>query len=358
VLVTSPKPVLRLPDWQALVRLPDAQLARLDIAVMNLVCAADLPGSERIDLGYCLGKLDEWAARCRDFTARVMPMFQSGRCDYPDSEPKFRIQAMITHLQCHLGVRYHPERRSDDAVFQPEDSFLHGIVQGEGGTCGSLPVLYAAVGRRLGYPIMLACTKNHLYCRWDALPDGDCFNIEASGEGVSFFEDEHYRTGRFEMPPETIKACGSLESLSPREELASFLCQRAECWMQLKNYNEAATAFAWANELDPRRWQHGYLTCQVLKVWKESLQARLPSPLVPKLDLGLPESQFRNLPRELEREMIAQRVLEGLLDDPDYERRWWAPLRHNPAVRPPGLPDTLRIDYRWNLPARVASGPT
>ncbi len=343
-------------DWQTLVRLPDAQLARLDIAVMNLACAQGLPGADRIDYALCLRTIDEWAVRCHWFTERVLPYFRRGECDYPESEPKFRIQALITHLQRDLGVRYHPGRMAEDAVFQPEDSFVYGIVQGRGGTCGNLPILYAAVGRRLGYPLMLTETRNHLYCRWDALPGGECFNIEASGQGVSFFEDEHYRTGHFEMPREAVEACGYLESLSPREEVASFMCQRGECWMQEKNYNEAATAFAWANELDPRRRQHGYLTWQALRTWKEALQARLPPRLFPKLDLGLPESQFRNLPRELEREMIGLRVLEGLLNDPDYDRKWWHPLRRNPDERPDGLPETLHVNYRWNLSARGASG--
>lgn len=324
---------------------------------MNLACAAGLPGAERIDFPLCMATLDEWAASCRAFTQKVMPYFHRGRCDYPKSEPKFRIQAMISHLQCDLGVRYHPDRKTDDSVFQPEDSYLHGIIQGEGGTCGSLPILYAAVGRRLGYPIVLASTKQHLFCRWDALPHGECFNIEASGEGISFFPDEHYFTGRFDMPPETVKACGYLESLSPREELASFLCQRGECWMQEKNYNEAATSYAWANELDDRRVQHGFLMWQALKTWHKELQSRLPSPLFPKLDVGLPESQFRRLPRELEREMIAQRVLEGLLNDSENNRKWWEPLRQNPTVRPPGLPERLRINYRWNLPARASGQP-
>ena len=161
---------------------------------------------------------------------------------------------------------------------------------------------------------------------------------------------EHYRTGRFEMPRETIEACGYLESLSPREELASFLCQRGECWMQDKNFGEAVTAFAWANELDSRRQQHAFLTEQAMGQWKLTLHSRLPSRLFPKLDLGLPESQFHRMPRNVEREIIGLRVHEGLLNDQVLERRWWAPLRKNPTVKPSGMPDTLSIDFQWNTP--------
>jgi hypothetical protein len=281
-------------------------------------------------------------------------MFYAERCDYPDSEPRFRIQAMVTHLQRDLGIRFRMDRRSDDAVLEPSDTFLHGIIRGHGGTCGSLPVLYAAVGRRLGYPIMLAATRCHLYCRWDALPWGECFNIEASGDGVSFFPDDYYRTGRYEMPPETVAACGYLKSQSPREELAGFLIQRGECWRHAGDYNEAVTAYAWANELVPQ-WGHvAVLIDQAMRLWDGTLRSKLVRGF-PKLDLGIPTPQFRHLPRAAEQEMIRMRVMEGMLNDQEYERQWWAPLRRDPNTRPAGLPECLRIDYRWNRPGREAT---
>lgn len=346
-------------DWRELVRLPDRDLARLDVAAVNLACAVGVPGCDTLDHIKCLRTIDDMAARCRRFTDRIMPMFHRGECDYPESEPKFRIQAMITHLQRDIGVKYHPGRSADDSVFEAVDHFLHGIFVSESGTCGSIPVLYTAVGRRLGYPVGLVGANAHLFCRWDALPYGECFNIEGAGTGVSFFPDDHYRTGRFAMPPGAAEAFGYLESQKPRRELASFLSQRAYCWLDLKNYQEASVAFAWANELAPGRHgpgSGGYarLTWQTLRTWHEELQSRLPSRLFPKLDVGLPASQFAELPRELEREMICQRILQGLLNDPDYERRWWGPLRQFPHTRPRGMPEVMRIDYRWNPPARRA----
>lgn len=335
-------------NWRNLVRLPDRNLAKVDIAFVNLACAAGLPGSDQIDFGHCLRILDAWAGQSRCFTERVLPLFHSGRCDYPDSEPRFRIQALVTYLQRDLGLRFRFDRRADDAVYEPADSFLHGILQGQGGTCGSLPVLYVAVGRRLGYPLMLATTRGHLYVRWDALPGGECFNIEASGDGVSFLPDDHYRTGRFAMAAEMEEGCGYLRSLSPREELAGFLVQRGECWMQERGYGEATTSFAWAHELDPQRRQHALLTVQALRKWDEQLRALLPPRHFPILDIGLPPRQFANWPREVERELVRLRVLEGVLRDSDCERRWWEPLRRNPNVRPRDLPVRLRPEDRWN----------
>jgi hypothetical protein len=37
-----------------------------------------------------------------------------------------------------------------DAPLDVADSFIHGIIQGNGGTCASIPVVVSAVGRRLG----------------------------------------------------------------------------------------------------------------------------------------------------------------------------------------------------------------
>lgn len=335
-------------DWQSLTQLPDSELSCIDIARINLACAAGLPTTEEIDEDLSLRQLDTWAEQTRHFTDRVLPRFYSGRCDYPDSEPRFRIQAMITYLQRDLGIHYRLDRRSDDVDFEPSDSFLHGIFQNKGGTCGSLPVLYVALGRRLSYPLRLATTRCHLYVKWDDPSSGECFNIEASGDGISFFPDEYYRTGNYAIPPEAIEACGYLESLSPREELASFLLERGECWMQEKDYCQAVTSFAWANEVDPRREQHAFLTFQAMTEWDKRLRSEIPPKYFPKLDIGIPGRQFTQLPHEAEKALIRLKVVEDLLRDPTNERRWWRPLRENPSTRPPGLPDVLRIDYRLN----------
>lgn len=346
-------------DWRELVRLSDGVLAQLDIAAVNLACGAGLSRCDRIDAERCLRTIDDMARRCHAFTEQVMPMFHSGRCDYPESEPKFRIQAMITHLQRDMGVRYHPGRMADISAFEDVDHFLHGIFLSEGGTCGSMPVLYVAVGRRLGYPVGLVTTRNHLFARWDGSPGGERFNIEGAGNGISFFPDAHYRQ---DMPPEAIRACRYLESQSPRRELAGFMSQRAHCFQDRKDWHEASIAFAWANELAPGldgqgSGMYALLTVQALRAWDEALRRRLPRRLFPKLDIGLPAHYFRELPREIERELIRMRVQQSVLDDADYERRWWAPLRSRPYTRPAGLPEVLRIDYRWNSPAVCAGQP-
>lgn len=66
--------------------------------------------------------------------------------EYENSWAYFRTLVLITVLQRDLGLRYNPAKVPDDAPFEPADVFIHGAIQGKGGTCASLPVVYAAIG--------------------------------------------------------------------------------------------------------------------------------------------------------------------------------------------------------------------
>ena len=152
--------------WLDYAWMPEEKLAEHNVAAANLACAADLPGGKRFDFDACLSRLDEMTDQVRQYTERMLPQFRRKRWDYGNSEGYFRTLCMITALQRDLGVRYNPARIPDDARFDASDSFIHGILDGPGGTCATLPVLYAAIGRRLGYPIKLVCAfageANHL----------------------------------------------------------------------------------------------------------------------------------------------------------------------------------------------------
>ncbi|MBT3200478.1 MAG: hypothetical protein HN350_11225, partial [Phycisphaerales bacterium] len=86
-------------------------------------------------------------------------------------------------------------------------AFLHGMIpakrklidQTPGGTCTSMPVMYVAVGRRLGYPLKLVTTNSHIFARWDGADHPnpawrERFNIEGSGRGFSSYDDDHYKS--------------------------------------------------------------------------------------------------------------------------------------------------------------------
>ena len=77
-----------------LLTMPAEQLAEVDIAEMNLLCAAGLPGSESLDIDQCLATLDGWAARVKAETERHLyrlanPRYREHAEHYQHSEAAF-----------------------------------------------------------------------------------------------------------------------------------------------------------------------------------------------------------------------------------------------------------------------------
>jgi hypothetical protein len=316
--------------WKQLVKLPEEELSRLDVAAVNLARAADLPGAERIDHGRCLGRLDEWAERVRQYTDRLMPQFQRKPHEYQDSESYFRALCMVTVLQRDLGLRYNPDKIPEDAPLDTADVFIHGAVLGNGGTCGSLPVVYVAVGRRLGYPLTLVSARRepwgHSFARWDD-PKGERFNIEATNQGLNVFPDDYYRTGGYEITPEQEQKGCLLRSKTARQELAGFLAERGFGWLDVGRQRKAVEALGWAFALHPENRMYWNTFSKKLDDWRAELQ-RLEPPGFPALYLTCPLRRYpETMPFAAERDIIGIEVAENLLKDPELERKWWGPLR-------------------------------
>jgi hypothetical protein len=196
-------------------------------------------------------KLDEWAWYVKAYSQKVAPKFERDPEQYENSPAYFRLLTMVTALQKGLGVRYNPELIDRDDFFQDaRNLFIHGILMGHGGSCSSLPPLYVAIGRRLGYPLKLVSTKCHVFARWDD-PQGERWNIECSGPGLNCFPDDYYRQWPLPITPEEEKRFCWLKSKTPREELSLFLGMRGHCWQANGRYREAAACFAWAAKLEP-----------------------------------------------------------------------------------------------------------
>jgi hypothetical protein len=78
-------------NLSSLLALSDKQLAGVDIARLNLVCAERLPGEEPLDVEASLVALDAMAGRVQTETQRHAYRFQQNPADYEGSEGFFRI---------------------------------------------------------------------------------------------------------------------------------------------------------------------------------------------------------------------------------------------------------------------------
>lgn len=336
--------------WKALAQLSDADLARYDIAEVNLACAEGLPGAERIDVAKCLKTLDDWAQVVRQWTrAACWEFFRPDPAAFNHSEAYFKVVALLTALSRHCGVRYDPSKiglMPDDGAFDVHEPFVFGVTDGPGGTCASLPVVHASVGRRLGYPIRIAKTKCHLFARWDDPETGERINFEGGNDGYAIDADDHYRSWPKPITPEVERNYGYLESLTPRRELADFLGQRAYLLADLKRYREAIETFLAASALEPEKLTYPHCAVLWLGEWKKHLQAEFPPGFPRRIDVLLPINQRRWpwVDEGIEREVAFLHTTEYCLRHPNHEKWWWGPLREG---RPPlyRLPTSMEVNY-------------
>ena len=160
-----------------------AELGRKDLGLLNLLCAPSLPGSENLDIPKCLARLDQLAGFVKASTERNLYRFK-GDPDFGHSEPMWRMALLVTNVKLDFGAAYDPAVRADlerdgrSPFADSRNAFIHGLLSDDAkrrwGSCSSIPVLVAAVARRLGYPVRLAVNRKHIWLRWD------------DGRGVSF----------------------------------------------------------------------------------------------------------------------------------------------------------------------------
>ncbi len=265
--------------------LSPAEIACCDIAELNLCAAHGLPGIECVDAGKLLNRLDDWSYQVRvdicQHLYRLDPRSKRPPTQFShgNSLARFLCWHLLQVLQKDCGVAYHPDRKFNPDFCHPEDLFIHGIVEadGKGGTCGSMPVVYVAVAKRLEFPVHLVETKGHLFFRWEDskgtrlqwvhpklnlwIPP-DRFNVEGSGEGIAYYDDAFYVQWP-ELWNENDAAHGRyLKSLTNVDAFASFLVQRAECFYEAGQWQQCIQSIENGPQAHARRSSLRMASCQ------------------------------------------------------------------------------------------------
>ena len=189
-----------------------------EIAEVSLNLARGLPGAETLDVPRCLQQLNVWARLVAGETKRCLPMFHRSPSEFDNFLPKFHMMALVTVLQRDLGVRYDPAcQEGPYCALDPRTLFIYGLLDGHGGTCVTMPILYIAIGRRLGYPLYLVQAREHFFVRREE-PAGERFNIEATTLGFTPRDDEHFCHWPKPIRDDEVRQGLFLRNLSPREE--------------------------------------------------------------------------------------------------------------------------------------------
>lgn len=247
------------------------EIARCDIALMNLLCAEGLPGAEDMSIPKYLARLDNMAAFIRKKTEQELPYFRMdpARANLPPDAPEefFRICSLIRIMKDNFGMHYDRDleaglRDKSSSVLGYLDSkllLINGLLsEKRNGTCQSIPVMVVALGRRLGYPLFLTANRFHVWARWEGR--GLRFNIDASCPGNSFGNDsdDYFRT--YPQPWPEVDKCGGyyLKNFTPADELALFLWSRAWVLTCHHRFEESIPFWAKACFLAPSEPQYPF----------------------------------------------------------------------------------------------------
>ncbi len=158
------------------------QVLRLDAEEVDLATAVLIISERWNDNVYgrrYISKIDDMALEIRS------------RLEAKRLKANYKAIAVINkYLFDELGFESVPEANN------PNDLFLHSVMDRKRGYCLSLSVLYLSLGERLGLPLYGVVAPGHFFVRYD---DGQIrFNIEATSKGGNA-TDEYY-INKFKVP--------------------------------------------------------------------------------------------------------------------------------------------------------------
>ena len=278
-----------------------------DIAAVNLACARGLPKADESQFPGYLALLDRMAEVVRIKTEKSWRLFKIKPAEFHNSENVFRVFTMEHVLRVQFGVKYDPlvwemtRHGTEVTAWKSADStevFVHGVLsEKRTGTCSSLPTFSIAIGRRLGYPLKLMRVPNHTLFRWD---DGkEKFNFQHTFAGAEIKPDEYFHTwprrwdeSDFHMNARTKVW---LHSMTPKQEVSKFLCNRSIMLFELGRLQEALDAVAAAERFDSINPACAEIACCIL----ESMNNDFAPPPLPMFAQYADHSRLISIPTSM-----------------------------------------------------------
>ena len=208
------------------------QVLRLKESEVDLATAALIVSERWSDMVYgrrYLSRLDNMALEIRE------------RLDRKRLNANSRAIPVINkYLFDELGFK------SKSEASDPNDLFLHTVLDEKHGYCLSLSVLYLSLAERLGIPLYGVVVPGHFYVRYD---DGrKRFNIETTSEGGSA-PDEHY-INRFNVPKGNNNSI-YMKNLNKIQTLGCFFNNLGNSYDEVGNKESALLALERAVEINP-----------------------------------------------------------------------------------------------------------
>lgn len=298
-------------NLESLLDIPPEQLGRVDIGLMNLLCAQGLPGSDDLDIPKELAVLDEWADLVKRETRANWNLYTQKPAEYEHSENNFKMYMLVEVLQTHCGIHYNPawlyissnkdvpQQEGYASYHDERNIFINGLIEQRMGTCANMATLYVAVARRCGYPVYLVHAKTHFFARWD---DGkERFNCEGTNRGMCEpyrRSDEHYRQWPVPITDEEMRDGYFLQDMTPDVMMAQFLFMRGDALFQQRFCTPGIECFMESYRREPQFNEYRKRMVSALKLVNKRLDDLNQNAAMTG---AMPQSQNYNAVGELER---------------------------------------------------------
>lgn len=238
--------------WQFLA-MDEDELKRADLVAINLAVARGIPALNDLDVSRYCRIVDGWTRQFAAELPRLERIFHAAPERWKDDIRFMRVGMLAGFITGELGIAYIEEQRHVTSVqyTNPSDLFINGLIDTKRGTCGSLPTLHAAMSRRLGWPVSLACAKSHFLSRFD---DGQVVhNIEYNGSkaGVFSSDPDDFYIEKFGLPRRAVECGSDLRRLTTREMIGAFLALRGRHYSDTGRWLYADQDFALSRALFP-----------------------------------------------------------------------------------------------------------
>ena len=245
--------------WEDMLTWDSWHLAATDPAFVNLEVAKGIPDLADLDIKPYCQMLDTSASAFARWLPQAELEFQADPAGWHNDLVAFRLGMLCQFIEQVLDIRYNEKQRNVQKISytNPGDLFLNGVLDTREGTCGNMAVLYLSLCWRLRWPVFLAQSWWHSFCRYD---DGQrTMNIETSCIGMGGFRtppDAEY-AWQDSLSDEDIISGANLTALKPQQMLGCFFGARGRYWYDRFDARGAEADYGRASRLFPqsRLWR-------------------------------------------------------------------------------------------------------
>jgi regulator of sirC expression with transglutaminase-like and TPR domain len=219
-----------------------ASADRLDFAHAKL--AVDKFVDPSIDEAAALAEIDGMAATVRKMLATLPPDEAA-----TDMETMKALRAFLYEPGWWNGEKPFQYDLSDPYGQQPGTRLLPHYLATRKGNCISMPMLFLALGEKLGLDLTLATAPLHVFVKFTDRGTGQTWNLETTS-GAGFTRDQHYRD-ILPMTDEAIANGVYLKKLSRREARAVVATEVLDHLLATGRYEDAVAVADVLIEADP-----------------------------------------------------------------------------------------------------------